>query len=567
MSLLLASPKDVWRDVSSYLDAPDLLNFLSTNKQFHVGLGHSRSFWRNLLDNDGVIFESDIDDIYDDIYEVPREEYIIRAYERHLPAVRWHKLINPPRAGGLISSREGHLACTFAAIESEGKEEKVVITGGFTDDPGVYVLRSGRWSRITPSGPRDFVYGASLTVLDSTRAIRFGGFRSGGYSDECSDLRLLTLNEKYPGGRLTCQWEDIQAQNLTPSRAYHTATLISGRYLVVIGGMTENGSISSTSVLDTRDWIWYSGSEIGSALQDGKIPSGRHGHSVINDDRRNRLLLFGGGSGSDLLRTGEDNSEVWELSLGDGWTANFFLQWKWRRVHSDINDEENDEEGKLTPSEALCLGRCHCGLKVSHKTALFLLGSGNPSTNGVIAYDLSTDKFVKPHALGTLPQPRFTFACTTLSRGYILVHGGFSSQDSVTLGDSYVLDLAPFVNREFTIRPIDSQATSHRAVTEDEARNGRENAGRRRTTRGIVGQMMGMGQMMIGGAFLEQMGDARALLLMRLLRDGHADMAAELLAGDDNDEGMAADLIGEDSDEEVRADDDDDGDEDMEGVD
>jgi hypothetical protein len=67
-----------------------------------------------------------------------------------------------------------------------------------------------------------------------------------------------------------------------------------------------------------------------------------------------------------------------------------------------------------------------------------------------------------------------------------------------------------------------------------------------------------MGQMMMGGAFLQQMGDARALLLMRLLRDGHADMVAELLA---------ADLLGEDSDEEVRADDDEDDDEDMEGVD
>lgn len=493
----------------------------------------------------------------DEDYEEPRKEYIIRAYERHLPAVRWHKLINPPRAGGLISSREGHLACTFAANQNE--EERVVITGGFTDDPGVYVLRSGRWIRIPPIGPRDFVYGASLTVLDSTRAIRFGGFRSGGYSDECNDLWLLTLKTNDSGG-LTCLWEVIQAHNNLPtSRAYHTAMLVSGRYLVVIGGMTESGSINETSVLDTHDWAWYHPL----ASIDGILPSCRHGHSVINDEKRNRLLLFGGGSGTDLLRTGADNSEVWELSFGDGWTANLEgLSLQWRLVHRDINDDEDDinnEEGKLTPSEALCLGRCHCGLKVSHNTALFLLGSGNPSTNGVIAYDLSTDKFIIPHALGSLPQPRFTFACTTLSRGYILVHGGFSSQDSMTLGDSYVLDLAPFVNREFTIRPIDTQAVSHSAVTTVEARIGRENTGRRETG-GMVGQMMGM------GAFLEQMGDARALMLMRLLRDGHADIAAELLAGD-GIEDMAADLLGEDSDEEVRADDDDDGDEDMEGVD
>lgn len=494
------------------------------------------------------MLDDGVDDVFDcssgggndDDYDDARKEYILREYLRNTPAVRWHKI----RSGGSISPREGHMACTFPADRNE--EERVVVTGGFSDDSGVYVLQTrggvlGQWTRLLPRGHRDFIYGATLTVLDSTRAIRFGGFQSGGYSDECNILMLLTLEER-DSGSLTCRWEIIQDQNshLAAPRAYHTATLLAGRYLLVIGGMTERGSIMSLSMLDTFDWTWLG------CIVNGGPPSGRHGHSVVLDERRDRLVLFGGGSGSDLLRTGEDNSEVWELRMGDGWITNLkgSFPWTWRKLHRDIDDDDEEEDGahgsadranegfesnatrnKLTPSEALCLGRCHCGLKISPETSLFLLGSGSPSTNGVVAYDLSRDVFFRPHALGSLPQPRFTFACTTLHRGYILVHGGFSSQDSRALGDFYVLDLAPFVtDREFTILPVDDRAGPHRAVADEDARNGRVNARRRRAGEPILISMVNR----LG----EQAGNAR--LFMRLLANGSVAAAAELLEDPDS---------------------------------
>ena len=61
--------------------------------------------------------------------------------------------------------------------------------------------------------------------------------------------------------------------------------------------------------------------------------SGRHGHSVVLDNRRNRLVLFGGGSGSDLLRSGEDNSEVWELKMNDDWETSLKVRYLSRCVH------------------------------------------------------------------------------------------------------------------------------------------------------------------------------------------------------------------------------------------
>jgi hypothetical protein len=199
-------------------------------------------------------------------------------------------------------------------------------------------------------------------------------------------------------------------------------------------------------------------------------------------------------------------------------------------VHRDIDDEVDGSaevaasSSNLTPSEALCLGRCHCGLKISPNTALLLLGSGSPSTNGVVAFDLSRDIFVRPRALGALPRPRFTFACTALRGGYVLVHGGFSSQDGRTLGDSYVLDLAPFVkDREFAILPIDAMAVPHRAITDEDARNGRVRAaGRRRSPREMLGRMAN------NDFFRVQ------ALLMRLLADGNVAAAAELLEDSDS---------------------------------
>lgn len=45
----------------------------------------------------------------------------------------------------------------------------------------------------------------------------------------------------------------------------------------------------------------------------GRQSSGWHGHSVVLDPAQIRLVMFGGGSESDLPRSNVDNSEVWEL--------------------------------------------------------------------------------------------------------------------------------------------------------------------------------------------------------------------------------------------------------------
>jgi len=125
----------------------------------------------------------------------------------------------------------------------------------------------------------------------------------------------------------------------------------------------------------------------------------------------------------------------------------------------------------------------------------------------------------------------------------VLVHGGFSSQDGRTLDDSYVLDLAPFVgDREFRSLPIDATAVPHRAITDDDARNGRVRAGRRRSAREMLGRM--------ANEFGERANEMRVqALLMRLLANGNVAAAGELLEDSDSMSGDGSDDEDSDSEE------------------
>ena len=318
------------------------------------------------------------------------------------------------------------------------------------------------------------------------------------------------------------------------------------------------------AVLDTKTWTWIANGRIacGNDNRDSR-PSGRHGHSVVLDESRNRLVMFGGGSGSDLLRSGKDNSEVWELRLGEGWRdSERFLEsfpWKWKKLHGDSNvniDEQNDYT-KLTPSETLCLGRCHHGIKISRDTALFLFGSGRPSTNGIIAYDLKTDHFFghrqllqgsstsgAVHVKGILPKPRFTGIAAFLEEdGYIITHGGYCSQDHDTIGMMDILDLAPGLRwrqnplSKFNALIIDDRRVSYGKVTDSQAERGRQdpNAAIQRMLQTLMNTPSSQRQAEAGVMLNEMRRGIRpwnqeTLLLMTMIANG-----SPLFMGNEND--------------------------------
>ena len=634
-----------------------------------------------------------------------KRQFLLQAYTNSIPAVEW----KPVLCSRLCPvGREGHLACNLGG-------RRLVLTGGFTDDECVYVLDVSSqlfhqqrqqqqhppppvldWQKLEPTNvePRihpdepevvqqqratvpagrrrgglrgaamdadlvstpSHVYGASLTALDDRRAIRFGGFKGGGYTAECSELVLLTVD--YDDGdvdnnRLKATWQVIYAPGNVLPRAYHSATLLLHRYLVVLGGMTSTGCILGEAILDTHTWTWFTDNPVTLDMKLPK-PAARHGHSAVLDEKRNRLVIFGGGSGSDLLRSGRDNAEIWSLSLGPGWntatTPEEFQQslpWEWRLLllneydsddedsdsgsdvgeddirhndhernrsmedggsesyasmppleprngggtavgqasavdggdhesgssapipglvergggagdhdsamdHSPIPNPDTDDDNesfvsaeensadmlpelirrpqrsrtnRLTEVERLSLGRCHLGFKVGDDTVILAFGSGRPSTNGVVGYNLATDTFFRPKLVGdVLPPPRFTAAGTLFGNfnSYMLVHGGYNSQESVAIGNMAVLDLAPLLERELVCLNHDPNFESYPPVTRDDvARHSIFGGPHAAGMGGMEDLLQNLFVEITGGAIMPRMnppGVARARTLGEILR-------------------------------------------------
>lgn len=506
-SYFLQLPEESKRLIAHFLPAPDVLNMVSTHPVLHRLHGMSRHFWDDLRQIQYpsssecpkptaamIRVERDAHDTdANQTWEQAKDAYLLRAHCQTLPLVRWY-----PVAGGrqAPTAREGHLSCALGHY--------IVLTGGYSGDENiVYVkdIRTGEsWQRIViePGATLPlWAYGATLTPLDEHRAVRFGGFHNGGYSAEIYQVAILHLdvNDEATGNRLpkahweivTCKMPDGSVVRENDSdwthiaaRAYHTATLLFDRFLLVLGGMQSLNSVLKPIILDCETWTWcYEGI---TTCCPSVSPSPRHGCSVVTDlERRGRLVMFGGGDGADLLRSGRDTTEVWELNMNGCLSADSLLHslpWKWRRLHADQNIAEHNEadvsfnntdRNRLSPAEKLTLGRCHGACRVSTDTVLLAFGSGRPTTNSIICYNLSRDEFFRTVVRGPLPRARFTFVSVFLkSLGYLVINGGFSTQEgSEALSDTCVLDLAPGLRRrQFRLWPIDLVAESYPPVTD-----------------------------------------------------------------------------------------------------
>lgn len=535
--MLLDLPEqETWQAIAMYLPPRDILSFVSIHRNIAKCLSASTSFWSQLLARDGDYDEDTFNNTASEAAEI-RQAFMLQSFMSSLSSVKWLPISQAVQQRQFpVKAREGHNSCVLNGPEGF---KSLVITGGFSDDQGVTVINLQKglkahasnwgWTRLAPqySDEPSFVYGASLTPLPPAiseemekdrfmrarsgilkknvgKAVRFGGFQGGGYRGETNEVWVLTIVDyDYEDDTLEqfAVWEKIETNGPSPrARAYHSATLIHDRYLVVIGGMTHSGSCIEESILDMKTWTW-----IDISLSCKGEPRGRHGHSIVWDKRRDRLVMFGGGSGTDLLRTGRDNNEVWELKMKGVAVPVPFLPskrasdtnddklWEWSKIHKNSiqrrpnehslsgneSDSDNSEQGTndasivLSQAESLCLGRCHNAMKISPDAVLLMFGSGRPSTNGLLGYDLAKDVFIRPNVFGPLPLPRFTGTASFLeTEGYILVHGGFNESAGGEVLDMNVLDLAPSLGRHFSGFPLDDDRQSQAEVSEEAARNG-----------------------------------------------------------------------------------------------
>lgn len=105
--------------------------------------------------------------------------------------------------------------------------------------------------------PPDARYFHSACAFDELGAFYvFGGARSAGYTESCNDLWKCTVEHG------AARWSRVRARGRAPSpRHGHTATNVGYGYMLVFGGVNEDGlrtvRCNDSFIFDTRTETWY----------------------------------------------------------------------------------------------------------------------------------------------------------------------------------------------------------------------------------------------------------------------------------------------------------------------
>ena len=281
----------------------------------------------------------------------------------------------------------------------------------------VHAAHAARWVRLSPADTtRPISRAAHCVVLDEPgrRLIAWGG------RIPADEVWALALD-----GPPTWTRHGIEGPS-PPPRSIASAIFDSARRrMLVFGGGPGEG------LLPTFNDVWAL--HLDGALRweqlspEGTPPKPRELHSAIYDPVRDRMLVFGGFSTSDLIPSGTYENSVWELSLSDPPT--------WRKYqHSGI-----------PPSPRVGASMVYDPI---HDRAL-IFGGNNPASREAMTYRndvfaLSLDDpptWTQLLPAGTPPSPRYEHAAVTdATRNRLLVFGG-RGYLGLPDADAWALDL------------------------------------------------------------------------------------------------------------------------------
>ena len=148
------------------------------------------------------------------------------------------------------------------------------------------------WSEVGPVAPKRRHNQTAIVDAPRRRMIVFGGRQ--GYNDELSDVWSQSLVSPN-------SWTPLVPSGPAPAaRENHSAVLDVLRERMIVFGGSGLNDVWALSLTGGETWT-----QIAPA---GGPPSGRSGHTAIYDEARDRMIVFGGNDGA-------DRNDVWELTL------------------------------------------------------------------------------------------------------------------------------------------------------------------------------------------------------------------------------------------------------------
>lgn len=194
----------------------------------------------------------------------------------------------------LESGRSWHTASCVQTSQGSG----VLLFGGEVDsllpeetdavnDALLSAVSGGAWDSLPLSGEGEVPRraGHSATRLPDGRILMFGGVDGGG----------RYRNDTFLVDASRCRWLALRGgitRGAPPKpRAYHSATLVGDRIIIVGGLGSCTWSCKEVYSLSIDGWVWREHT----STVDGDVPSPRYGHAAASLGNRHELVVYGGG--------------------------------------------------------------------------------------------------------------------------------------------------------------------------------------------------------------------------------------------------------------------------------
>ena len=232
-------------------------------------------------------------------------------------ADRWTRVRT---SGGLPSVREGH-----KMVYDPGTETVLMFGGhdGYEDQADTWSFdpRTEEWTEVPASGdwpePRSYQIMFHDPVQD--RVVMMGGST---WTEE-DGWGAIDLDSPWVYDPATETWVELEDTGRAPTLRHTDGAAYDpvAEVLVVFGGVSEPMGFYGAESLDDTWGYDPAANRWSESLPDGRLPTGRGGHTLVYDSVQGKMILFGGYSYDGSYYGEEDLNDTWIYDLStDTWT-------------------------------------------------------------------------------------------------------------------------------------------------------------------------------------------------------------------------------------------------------